>query len=136
MSQKTDILKYFSRFLYNSKLTFSPLSHKHSVSDIENLVEYTSEEKEKLKNIETGATRVIVDDTLLVSGRAADAKIVGDRIMQVEETVSEFKSIVAWRYCYSFVVAKLQIKITSKIMIVGFKTDCCAHKLTSNLLLA
>ena len=94
MSQKTDILKYFSRFLYNSKLTFSPLSHKHSVSDIENLVEYTSEEKEKLKNIETGATRVIVDDTLLVSGRAADAKIVGDRIMQVEETVSEFKSIV------------------------------------------
>lgn len=41
-----------------------------------------------------GYTPPTTDTTLSVSGKAADAKIVGDRIMQVEETVSEFKSIV------------------------------------------
>lgn len=44
--------------------------------------DYTTEDKEKLSSIEVGANKVLIDNTLSISGSAADSKVVGDKISQ------------------------------------------------------
>ena len=48
--------------------------------------DYTTEEKTKLADVETGANKTIIDNTLTQTGQAADAKIVGDALVNLYPT--------------------------------------------------
>ena len=49
--------------------------------------DYTTEEKEKLSGIASGATAVEIDSTLAISGKAADAKKTGDAIDDLKSAI-------------------------------------------------
>lgn len=57
--------------------------------------DYTTEEKNKLNNIETQANKTIIDATLSITGQAADAKAVGDELNnKIDDVQIEGASIV------------------------------------------
>ena len=56
--------------------------------------DYTTAEKTKLSGIATGATKVEIDSTLTTSGKAADAKGVGDKIKAVNENLDNLTEYI------------------------------------------
>lgn len=69
------------KYTWNQKV--DPVSGKGLSTE-----DYTTEEKTKLSGIATGATNVEIDNTLTTTGKAADAKKVGDEVSDLKENLT------------------------------------------------
>lgn len=56
--------------------------------------DYTTEEKNKLAGIAAGATHVEIDNTLNVSGKAADAAITGQELTDLKEDINKVDNAI------------------------------------------
>lgn len=75
------------KYTWNQKV--DPVSGKGLSTE-----DYTTEEKTKLSGIATGATNVEIDNTLTTTGKAADAKKVGDEVSNLKENLSDIEDNV------------------------------------------